>query len=412
MFDNQKTTITQIIEYKTDYKTILNTYDDYFIFPARDYLSGQENISKIVERIEDELESRLLHFHSKNEMKKYERLATRVREDVKNLKMFKNCAGVENYSFHLDLRNDDEPPYTLIDYFGDDFITFIDESHIAIPQIDAMYHGDQKRKASLVEYGFRLPSALKNRPLTLAEVNEKLKNIIYVTATPADYELKKVNHIYTEQLIRPTGLLDPTIEINDTKTPIKHLIVMINERVAKNERVFVIATTIQMVDDLTLYLQGQNIKAQSLHSRLTTINRSQILLNLRKGIFDVVVGVNLLREGLDIPEVSLVCILEADKEGFLRSKTSLIQTIGRAARNINGHVILYAQQMTKSIKDAIDETCRRRESQEIYNKSNQITPRSTTRTLTELNFYNEDLPGNKVLTKSKFKCPECKNILM
>ncbi|PQP78858.1 excinuclease ABC subunit B [Spiroplasma sp. ChiS] len=344
------------------------------IFPAQDYITSPERLVEAIKRIEAELKVRLVELEVAGKIVELQRLKQRTEYDLDLLCESGICSGIENYSRHLDLREEGEAPYTLIDFFGEDFLTIIDESHMSLPQIRAMYNTDRSRKETLVNYGFRLKSALDNRPLNFDEFNQKLKNVIYVSATPGDYELGLVNNQVVEQIIRPTGLLDPTVEVKSTVGQIDDIIEQVKIRRKKNERVFITTLTIRMSEDLTSYLQEQNVKVAYLHSELKTLERSQILLDLRKGVYDCIVGVNLIREGIDIPEVSLICILDADKQGFLRNERSLIQTIGRAARNAAGHVILYADTVSESMEKAMQETARRRQIQEAYNLKYHITP--------------------------------------
>ncbi|MFJ1522043.1 excinuclease ABC subunit UvrB [Spiroplasma sp. ald] len=344
------------------------------IFPAQDYITSPERLAEAIKQIEAELKVRLSELEAAGKIVELQRLKQRTEYDLDLLRESGICSGIENYSRHLDLREEGEAPYTLIDFFGQDFLTIIDESHMSLPQIRAMYNTDRSRKETLVNYGFRLKSALDNRPLNFDEFNQKLKNVIYVSATPGDYELGLVNNEVVEQIIRPTGLLDPTVEVKSTVGQIDDIIEQVKIRRKKNDRVFITTLTIRMSEDLTSYLQEQNVKVAYLHSELKTLERSQILLDLRKGVYDCIVGVNLIREGIDIPEVSLICILDADKQGFLRNERSLIQTIGRAARNEAGHVILYADSVSESMQKAMRETARRRQIQEAYNLKYHITP--------------------------------------
>ncbi|WP_348735553.1 excinuclease ABC subunit UvrB [Spiroplasma endosymbiont of Ammophila pubescens] len=344
------------------------------IFPAQDYITSPERLAEAIKRIEAELKVRLAELEAAGKIVELQRLKQRTEYDLDLLRENGICSGIENYSRHLDLREEGEAPYTLIDFFGQDFLTIIDESHMSLPQIRAMYNTDRSRKETLVNYGFRLKSALDNRPLNFDEFNQKLKNVIYVSATPGDYELGLVNNEVVEQIIRPTGLLDPTVEVKSTVGQIDDIIEQVKIRRKKNERVFITTLTIRMSEDLTSYLQEQNVKVAYLHSELKTLERSQILLDLRKGVYDCIIGVNLIREGIDIPEVSLICILDADKQGFLRNERSLIQTIGRAARNAAGHVILYADSVSESMQKAMRETARHRQIQEAYNLKYHITP--------------------------------------
>ena len=314
------------------------------------------------------------------------------------------CSGIENYSRHIALRKEGETPTTLIDFFGKDFLLVIDESHVTIPQVKAMYNGDRARKQNLVDYGFRLPSALDNRPLKFTEFEEKVNDVIYVSATPGDYEMEKVHNKVVEQIIRPTGLLDPTIEVKPTKNQIDDLVEEINNRIEKNERILITTLTIRMAEELTDYLKNIDIKVAYLHSEVKTLQRLKIIHDLRCGIYDVVVGINLLREGIDIPEVSLIAIMDADKQGFLRSTRSLIQTIGRCARNSKGHVIMYADTITDSMNEAITETKRRRTIQEEYNSKHGIIPKTIMKEIRDV-ISNEDSTKEKeqktVLTKAE-----------
>ena len=312
-----------------------------------------------------------------------QRLEQRTRYDIEMMQEMGYCSGIENYSRHMSERKAGDAPYTLIDYFPDDFLIMVDESHVTIPQVRAMYNGDRARKESLIEYGFRLPSALDNRPLQFDEFVERINQIVYVSATPGPYEMEVETNV-AEQIIRPTGLLDPSIEIRPIKGQMDDLLGEIHKRAAKNERVLVTTLTKKMAEDLTEFLKEMGVRVRYLHSDIVTIERAEIIRDLRAGVFDVLVGINLLREGLDMPEVSLVAILDADKEGFLRSDTAMIQTIGRAARNVNGHVIMYADRVTGSMQRAMDETDRRRAVQEAYNIEHHITPKSVTKDVKEL----------------------------
>ncbi len=351
------------------------------IYPASHYVTTEERIKEAVGEIRLELKERLLELRSQDKLLEAQRLEQRTLYDLELLEEMSFCPGIENYSRHLTGRKPGEPPPTLINYFPDDFLLFIDESHVTVPQIGGMYRGDRSRKETLVEYGFRLPSALDNRPLNFKEFEEIVKQAVYVSATPADYELEKSGRIVVEQLIRPTGLTDPEIQVRPARSQVDDLLEEIRKRAEKNERVLVTTLTKRMAEDLTDYYQDLNVRVRYLHSDIETIERVDIIRELRKGSFDVLVGINLLREGLDLPEVSLVGILDADKEGFLRSARSLIQTIGRAARNINGTVILYADSVTESMRRAIDETNRRRRLQAAYNKKHAITPQTVVKSL-------------------------------
>lgn len=352
---------------------VIKIMDTVSIFPATHFVLSDEKKEEAIRRIEEELKEQIAYFTERGQLLEAERIEQRTKYDIEMLKEIGSCSGIENYSRHLSLRNKGETPSVLLDFFGDDYLMVIDESHVTIPQVRGMYNGDQSRKKTLVEYGFRLPSALDNRPLNFEEFQSKIKQVIYVSATPGDYELSRSYEI-VEQIIRPTGLLDPIIEVRPTKNQIDKIIADIKAQNAKNERTLITTLTIKMSEDLTSYLKENGIKVAYLHSEIKALDRLEVIRKLRKGIYDVIVGINLLREGLDIPEVSLICILDADKEGFLRSARSLIQTVGRAARNANGKVIMYADTMTDSMKEAIDETARRRKIQEEYNKEHIIIP--------------------------------------
>ncbi len=354
------------------------------ISPASHFVTTKEKLEIAIKRIENELALRLEELKSQNKFIEEQRLRERTNYDIEMLKETGYCNGVENYSQHLALREDGETPSCLIDFFPKDFLLIVDESHVTLPQVRGMYNGDRMRKQTLVDYGFRLPCALNNRPLTFEEFESKINTAIYVSATPGEYELSKTNNTYVEQIIRPTGLLDPTLEVKPTIGQIDDIINEINKRKEKNERVLITTLTIRMSEELTNYLKEMNIKVAYLHSEIKTLERLKIIHDLRLGVYDCVVGINLLREGLDIPEVSLICILDADKQGFLRSTRSLIQTIGRCARNANGHVIMYADEVSDSMKEAMEETNRRRQIQEEYNHKNGITPTTITKEIKDV----------------------------
>lgn len=353
------------------------------IFPASHYVTTSEKMLRAEQSIEAELEERLKELRDKDRILEAQRLEQRTRYDLEMMREVGYCSGIENYSRHLSDRKAGEPPFTLLDYFPDDYLIMIDESHVTVPQLRAMYNGDRSRKETLVNYGFRLPSALDNRPLTFDEFTERINQIIYVSATPGPYEMGAQTNL-AEQIIRPTGLLDPSIEVRPIHGQMDDLLGEIHKREEKNERVLVTTLTKKMAEDLTDFLAEMGVKVRYLHSDVATIERAEIIRDLRAGVFDVLVGINLLREGLDMPEVSLVAILDADKEGFLRSETSMIQVIGRAARNENGHVIMYADRITDSMKRAIDETERRRAIQEAYNKEHGVTPHTIQKKVKDL----------------------------
>lgn len=353
------------------------------VYPASHYVTTKEKMKIAVERIEAELDEQLAKLKAEDRLLEAQRLEQRTRYDIEMMQEMGYCSGIENYSRHMSERKAGEAPYTLIDYFPDDFLIMVDESHVTIPQVRAMYNGDRARKESLIEYGFRLPSALDNRPLKFDEFVERINQIVYVSATPGPYEMEVETNV-AEQIIRPTGLLDPSIEIRPIKGQMDDLLGEIHKLAAKNERVLVTTLTKKMAEDLTEFLKEMGVRVRYLHSDIVTIERAEIIRDLRAGVFDVLVGINLLREGLDMPEVSLVAILDADKEGFLRSDTAMIQTIGRAARNVNGHVIMYADRVTGSMQRAMDETDRRRAVQEAYNIEHHITPKSVSKDVKEL----------------------------
>ncbi|MDU2374669.1 excinuclease ABC subunit UvrB [Anaerococcus vaginalis] len=355
-----------------------------YIYPASHYATSAEKAAAAITTIKEELKERLAELENENKLVEAQRLEQRTNYDIEMLEEIGFCSGIENYSRHLSQRQPGSRPYTLIDYFPDDFMLFVDESHVSIPQVGGMYEGDRSRKQNLVDFGFRLPSALDNRPLKFPEFEKLIKQTIYVSATPGPYEMEKTGGKVIEQIIRPTGLLDPLIDVRPVENQIDDLIENIHQIIDKNERVLVTTLTKRMAEDLTDYLSENGIKVKYLHSDIKTIERSEIIRDLRLGKFDVLVGINLLREGLDLPEVSLIAILDADKEGFLRSETSLIQTIGRAARNSKGHVIMYADKITRSMKKAIDETERRRKIQTEFNEKHGITPTTIKKNIAEI----------------------------
>ena len=352
---------------------VIDQVDHTYLFPASHYVAGEERMKKAIASIEDELDDRLAWFRGQNKLLEEQRLRMRTTFDLEMLKEIGSCSGVENYSRHIDGRGPGTPPHTLLDYFPDDFLLIIDESHVTVPQIGAMFEGDMSRKRTLVDYGFRLPSAMDNRPLKWDEFTERIGQTVYLSATPGPYELERSDGV-VEQIIRPTGLVDPLVVVKPTEGQIDDLLEQVRVRVEHDERVLVTTLTKKMAEELTTYLAERGVKVEYLHSDVDTLRRVELLRELRLGTFDVLVGINLLREGLDLPEVSLVSILDADKEGFLRSTRSLIQTIGRAARNVSGEVHMYADNMTDSMNEAISETTRRREIQIAYNKEHGIDP--------------------------------------
>lgn len=378
------------------------------ISPASHFVTSKEKLDEACNRIEAELKDRLEELKSENKLIEEQRLRERTNYDLEMLRETGFCNGVENYSRHLALRGPGETPSCLIDFFPKDFLLVVDESHVTLPQVRAMYNGDRMRKQTLVDYGFRLPSALDNRPLKFEEFENKINQAIYVSATPGDYELEKTNNKFVEQIIRPTGLLDPIIEVRKSGGQIDDIISEINDRIKKNERVLITTLTIRMSEELTNYLKEMNIKVAYLHSEVKTLERLKIIHDLRSGVYDCIVGINLLREGLDIPEVSLICILDADKQGFLRSTRSLIQTIGRAARNENGKVIMYADTYSDSMNEAITETQRRRAIQEEYNKVHGITPKTIIKDIKEV--VTNEVTGKKPKLSKKEKALQIEQI--
>lgn len=375
--------IERILTFDPITGAIIKSKKSVTISPASHFVTSPEKLKEAIRRIEDELKDRLEVLKSENKLLEEQRLRERTNYDIEMLRETGFCNGVENYSRHLSLRNEGETPSTLMDFFGDDYLLLVDESHVTIPQVRGMYNGDRMRKQTLVDYGFRLPSALDNRPLKFDEFENKTNQVIYVSATPGDYELDKASNV-VEQLIRPTGLLDPTITVKKTDNQIDDIIEEIRKRKEINERVLITILTIRMSEELTNYLKEMGIKVAYLHSEIKTLERLKIIKDLRQGIYDVVVGINLLREGIDIPEVSLICILDADKQGFLRSDRSLIQIIGRCARNEHGHVIMYADTYSEAMEKAIKETTRRREIQNRYNIEHNIIPKTIKKEIKEI----------------------------
>ncbi len=392
--------IEKIVELDLLTGEVKRSYKNYPIFPAYDHASTRERIREACETIKEELEERLAYFKNEGKLLEAERLENRTRQDMESMLEFGMCPGIENYSRHIDKRKPGERPFCLLDYFPEDFLLFVDESHVTFPQIRGMYNGDRARKTTLVEYGFRLPSALDNRPLNFSEFEAKMPLVLCTSATPGDYELEKTDAEVVEQIIRPTGLLDPRIEVRPTLGQIDDLIHEIKQRTEINERVMIVTLTVKMAEDLTAYLKERGIKVVYLHHETKTLERTEVIYQLRKGKYDVLVGINLLREGLDIPEVSLICILDADKEGFLRSTRSLIQVVGRAARNEHGLVIMYADKMTDSMNNAITETFRRREIQDNYNQENGIIPRTIVKEIkAPIHNYDDGLEDTMKLVK-------------
>ncbi len=376
--------IDRISEVDTITGHILKDKKTVSIFAASHFVTDEERLKISIERINKEKEERVKYFKENNKLIEAQRIEERINYDMEMLSETGFCRGIENYSRHIALKEEGESPNTLIDFFPKDFLLVIDESHVTLPQVRAMYNGDRARKMNLVDYGFRLPSALDNRPLKFEEFTKKLNDVIYVSATPGDYEMERVNNKVVEQIIRPTGLLDPLIEVRPTKNQIDNLVEEINKQIEKNERTLITTLTIRMAEELTNYLKSLDIKVAYLHSEVKTLERLKIIRDLRLGKYDVVVGINLLREGIDIPEVSLIAIMDADKQGFLRSTRSLIQTIGRAARNSSGRVIMYADIISDSMNEAITETERRRNIQEKYNKEHGIIPKTIIKDIPEV----------------------------
>ena len=393
--------IEKISEFDTLTGAVLSNKKNYTLFPASHFVTSDEKLIKAIENIKLELNERLEYFEKNNKLVEYQRLKERTNYDMEMLGETGFCRGVENYSRHLALKQPGETPTTLMDFFGDDYLLVIDEAHVTVPQIRGMYNGDQARKQVLVDYGFRLPSAMDNRPLKFDEFENKVDKVIYISATPGDYELEKVNNNVVEQIIRPTGLLDPKIEVRPTKNQIDDLVEQIHKEKEKGFRTLITTLTIRMAEELTTYLKSLDIKVAYLHSEIKTLERLKIIRDLRLGKYDVLVGINLLREGLDIPEVSLVAIMDADKQGFLRSEKSLIQTIGRAARNSEGHVIMYADIISDSMKYAIKETERRRSIQEEYNKKHNIIPKTIIKDIREVISNAEELDSKQPEKLSK-----------
>ena len=401
LFGNE---IDRISEFDTLTGKVLKDKKSVSIFPASHFVTSDTKLKQAIENIRKEAEERCNYFKEKGKLIEEQRLRERVNYDMEMLAETGFCHGVENYSRPLALKEPGSTPTTLMDFFGDDYLLVIDESHVTLPQVKGMYNGDRARKMNLVDYGFRLPSALDNRPLTFEEFEKKIHQVIYVSATPGEYELNRTNNKYVEQIIRPTGLLDPTIDVKPTKNQIDDLVNEINKRIEKNERVLITTLTIRMAEELTNYLKNLDIKVAYLHNEIKSLQRMKIIRDLRLGKYDVVVGINLLREGIDIPEVSLIAIMDADKQGFLRSDCSLIQTIGRCARNEHGHVIMYADTISDSMNKAIKETARRRKIQEEYNKEHNITPKTIIKEIRDLISNEEEIkeePKEKLSKKEK-----------
>ena len=391
--------VDRISEMDTLTGAIIKNKKSVTIFPASHFVTSEEKLKEAIKRIKEELKERVEVLKSENKLLECQRIEQRTNYDIEMLEETGFCSGVENYSRHLALREAGSTPTTLMDFFGDDYLLVVDESHVTLPQVRGMYNGDRARKINLVEYGFRLPSALDNRPLKFEEFTKKIKQAIYVSATPGDYELERTHGEYVEQIIRPTGLLDPIIEVRPTNGQIDDLIGEIRDRISKDERTLITTLTIKMSEELTNYLKSLDIKVAYLHSEVKSLERMNIIRDLRLGKYDCIVGINLLREGIDIPEVSLIAILDADKEGFLRSSRSLIQTVGRCARNANGKCIMYADKITDSMKIAIDETARRRKIQEEYNKVHNIVPTTIVKKITDTISNTDDSPKELKIKK-------------
>ena len=400
--------IDKISEFDSLTGAVIKNKKTISIFPASHFVTSEEKLNIALKNIQQELNNQLEKLKKENKLLEFQRLNERTNYDIEMLRETGFCRGVENYSRHLALKEEGETPNTLIDFFGDDFLMIIDESHVSVPQVRGMYNGDRARKESLVDYGFRLPSALDNRPLRFEEFEKKINQVIFVSATPGDYELEKSKCI-AEQIIRPTGLLDPQVEVRETKNQIDDLVKEINDRIEKKEKVLITTLTIRMAEELTNYLKKIDIKVAYLHSEVKTLERMKIIQDLRKGKYDVIVGINLLREGLDIPEVSLVAIMDADKQGFLRSSRSLIQTIGRAARNANGHVIMYADKVSEAMDIAISETSRRREIQNKYNIEHNIIPKTI---IKEIRDVVSNIDENTGLVEEKMSKKEKQNLII
>ena len=401
--------VDRISTFDTLTGAIINNKKTITIFAASHFVTDEDKLKIAIERIKEELTDRVSYFKNNNKLLEAQRIEERTNYDMEILSETGFCRGIENYSRHIALKDEGETPTCLIDFFPDDFLLVVDESHVTLPQVRGMYNGDRARKQVLVDYGFRLPSALDNRPLKFDEFRSKINQAIYVSATPGDYELSLTDNKFVEQIIRPTGLLDPTIEVRKTTGQIDDIVGEINKRIEKNERVLITTLTIRMAEELTNYLKNLDIKVAYLHNEVKTLERTKIIRDLRLGKYDVVVGINLLREGIDIPEVSLIIILDADKQGFLRSDRSLIQTIGRCARNENGHVIMYADQISDSMKIAIAETERRRKIQDKYNKDHGIVPKTIVKEIRDL-ISNED-EDKKIELKPKYSKKEKRNMI-